>query len=379
MINRIVSKVRGGSRSSTKQRGQSLVEFAITLPILLIILVGLGEMGSALYSYQIVANAAREGARYGAKALHTPDEVVAAWTRQAADRLKITTVVDDVPVLDGEKATIVVTRLRKSYSDGECTYEIIRTYPSELDPERPTILTEEWLNSQEGKSEQLDWPQGIPNQAMDLIAVEVMYDHPHLTGFFNIGRFIPDPIPFHSITVMRVGGSRMATCDAYPIGVPQDVLDGHDPGDNLGDIYEGGGPGNFGWLRWPQATSAGNEPYLSDSLGNPGLSRRDYDNALDPSDHWLNVDDWVWGSSGISGSAGVTDALDALIGRRIRVPVWGPDDDPASDGFEGTGSGGHYHIVGFAWVIIRDYGFQGNQSWINADFIGMDETCTPSD
>jgi Flp pilus assembly protein TadG len=183
VINRIVSKVRGGSRSSTKQRGQSLVEFAITLPILLIILVGLGELGSALYSYQIVANSAREGARYGAKALHTPDESVAAWTRQAADRLKITTIVDDAPVLDGEKATIVVTRLRKTFSGGQYTYEIIRTYPAEPDPERPSILTQEWLTSQEGKSEQLSWPQGVPNEAMDLIAVEVMYDHPHPTGF----------------------------------------------------------------------------------------------------------------------------------------------------------------------------------------------------
>ncbi len=46
--------------------GQSLVEFAISLPILLVILVGVVDLGRLYFSYISIVNAAREGARYGA-------------------------------------------------------------------------------------------------------------------------------------------------------------------------------------------------------------------------------------------------------------------------------------------------------------------------
>lgn len=44
-------------------RGQSLVEMAIALPILLVLLIGLVEMARAWNVRQVMTNAAREGAR----------------------------------------------------------------------------------------------------------------------------------------------------------------------------------------------------------------------------------------------------------------------------------------------------------------------------
>jgi Flp pilus assembly protein TadG len=46
-----------------KNDGQALVEFAIILPILLLILMGIVEFGMMLNSYLTVRNASREGAR----------------------------------------------------------------------------------------------------------------------------------------------------------------------------------------------------------------------------------------------------------------------------------------------------------------------------
>lgn len=46
-------------------RGQSLVEFALILPLLLLILVMLFDLGRAVYYYSVIHNAAREGARWG--------------------------------------------------------------------------------------------------------------------------------------------------------------------------------------------------------------------------------------------------------------------------------------------------------------------------
>jgi Flp pilus assembly protein TadG len=45
------------------ERGQSLLETALTLPLLLLISVGIFEFGRAYQTWQIVTNAAREGAR----------------------------------------------------------------------------------------------------------------------------------------------------------------------------------------------------------------------------------------------------------------------------------------------------------------------------
>lgn len=44
-------------------RGQSMVEFALVLPIFMLVVVGLLDGALAVFNYSTVANAAREGAR----------------------------------------------------------------------------------------------------------------------------------------------------------------------------------------------------------------------------------------------------------------------------------------------------------------------------
>ena len=49
------------------ERGQGLLEMAVILPVLLILMLGVVEVGYALRSYLIVVNANREGCRYAAR------------------------------------------------------------------------------------------------------------------------------------------------------------------------------------------------------------------------------------------------------------------------------------------------------------------------
>ena len=56
----MVSMLQGMS-----ERGTSLVEFALVLPLLLIITFGIIEFSVMLYDQQVITNAAREGARRG--------------------------------------------------------------------------------------------------------------------------------------------------------------------------------------------------------------------------------------------------------------------------------------------------------------------------
>ncbi|MDK2785235.1 MAG: hypothetical protein PWQ41_541 [Bacillota bacterium] len=55
-----------GERFWKSQRGQSLVELALTLPVIVLILFGILEFGRISYSYIVITHAAREGARAGA-------------------------------------------------------------------------------------------------------------------------------------------------------------------------------------------------------------------------------------------------------------------------------------------------------------------------
>lgn len=53
-------------RGKKAQRGQSLVEFGLILPLLLVLTIGLFDASQAILAYSSVVRAAREGARYGA-------------------------------------------------------------------------------------------------------------------------------------------------------------------------------------------------------------------------------------------------------------------------------------------------------------------------
>jgi Flp pilus assembly protein TadG len=47
------------------QRGNALVEFALVLPLLLLIFAGIVDFGFLFQRYEVITNAAREGARIG--------------------------------------------------------------------------------------------------------------------------------------------------------------------------------------------------------------------------------------------------------------------------------------------------------------------------
>ncbi len=53
-------------RARKATRGQSLVEFAMVLPLLMIMVFGIIDFGMGLRSYISLTNATREGARFGA-------------------------------------------------------------------------------------------------------------------------------------------------------------------------------------------------------------------------------------------------------------------------------------------------------------------------
>ena len=55
-----------------RDRGQAVIELALTLPLLLVIVLGVFDFGLMFQKYEVVTNAAREGARVGVLPDYTP-------------------------------------------------------------------------------------------------------------------------------------------------------------------------------------------------------------------------------------------------------------------------------------------------------------------
>ena len=122
------------------QSGQSLVELSLVLPIFLMLLAGLVEIGDALNSYLTVIDASRDAARLGSRGLATDTEI-----RDLVDR-------------DME-------RLRDPF-----------------DPLTDVTVAHDTMPGD------------------DSVEVEVCYDHALI---FPLPGFIPDPIHICSTTTMR--------------------------------------------------------------------------------------------------------------------------------------------------------------------------------
>jgi Flp pilus assembly protein TadG len=59
----VITPHRAKLPMSRRQRGQALTEFALILPVILLLFMGVFDFGRAIYAYNVVSNAAREGGR----------------------------------------------------------------------------------------------------------------------------------------------------------------------------------------------------------------------------------------------------------------------------------------------------------------------------
>jgi len=78
-----------GRRSIREQRGQTMVEFAIVLPILLMLILGIAQLGLTFNNYLALTDGVRAGARYGAvlRTSGTHDAQTIAKVKQSAANL----------------------------------------------------------------------------------------------------------------------------------------------------------------------------------------------------------------------------------------------------------------------------------------------------
>jgi Flp pilus assembly protein TadG len=91
-------------RIPTQERGQSLVEFAISLTLILLLLAGAVDFGMAFFSFIALRDAAQEGALYGSMSPSDTAGIIAR-VRNASNRpvdLSDTSTVQVTPQIIGQ-------------------------------------------------------------------------------------------------------------------------------------------------------------------------------------------------------------------------------------------------------------------------------------
>ena len=76
---------RRRGRGRPRQRGQSLVEFALVFPLFILLLAGMIDFGLGLYTYMTINNAARDAARLATTTCSTIPCTAAVKARVQAD------------------------------------------------------------------------------------------------------------------------------------------------------------------------------------------------------------------------------------------------------------------------------------------------------
>jgi len=439
MLRRI--KPNWNIQTNTKQisprgaKGQSLVEVAIITPLLLLLFIGVFEVGWAIRGYVVLLNADREAARFAARGQYLDfsqtehenvgyDYVLAHTLSSMSQQLDFDVVSED------PNATLIVSHYlvdtgqpcadppcnggceidnQNKYGGCDCSapnrreedfyYDDLILHPGVPGYEHFTAMygipRETQINHDElaaqlkeqndafncslnAKDPAVPW---VPNS---VVVVEAFYAQPQLLGVPIVSNYFTDPIPLYAQTTMRVasnrggsGGESEGQCMAYPITFQDSIFDDPDSPSvpQEIDVYEGNSPGNFGWITWNPGSANNNANYVEDELRWPQMSMTDFTNVCDSDDHGLSIGDCVSTKTGVANSDGIDEQLESLVGKTIIVPVY--DNDP------GEGANVYYHISHFAEVYVKEICLPRNssdcegsgQKRITADFLGYKDTC----
>lgn len=165
-----------------RQSGQSLVEFATLLPLIILLIIGAAETGNALNAYIGVTNAAREGVRLAARGNIYSD----AQIKQV--------IKSQTQYLDLEAHGSIVMTVVRSNTTGFVSYttsQLLGASTSRFNASSLATLHQLAIST----------ANKVYLSKERFIVMEVFYNCPTLT------RFIWSSIPLYSYSVMQVSAA----------------------------------------------------------------------------------------------------------------------------------------------------------------------------
>jgi hypothetical protein len=187
-------------RRAGGERGQSLAELALVMPLLLMILVAMVEVGWAMRSHLVVTTASREAARFAARRVFDYPEI---------EEVAEVALLSLNPVYDGADAdaTIIITKVQIDAA-GNWTIDGGQPYVDGDLPVESTMGTAEYDQIGADNVVFNAAHSGIDSEN-NVVVVEVFYDHDLLLGSRIASGWIGlGPLRLYSRSISRIGVSR---------------------------------------------------------------------------------------------------------------------------------------------------------------------------
>ncbi|MGB9870479.1 MAG: TadE/TadG family type IV pilus assembly protein [Anaerolineae bacterium] len=197
-----------------KQSGQSIVEFAIILPFLVLLIIGMVETAFALRSYLYVNTACREGIRFAARGRYA-DEDAARWILASGEYVTLNG--QRVPFFrttaPEPNTGIIITRIPiqangtigtiSRYLTGTITLSsTLETVPISVGDSRAGEVDIERHRNETIAINQQRVAQGYEALDNQVVVVEVFYAHRTLWNYEPLG--LPRVLTLYSRSVMRI-------------------------------------------------------------------------------------------------------------------------------------------------------------------------------
>ncbi len=203
-----------------RKEGQSLTEFALVLPLLVILLLGMIEIGVAFYDYMVVVSANREGVRIGSRGRYLDPAIVGRIIATGGStQLSNGTIQTNLRTGGSDpNLGVIIHHITLDATSGQVvsvSHAISGSIIGTGGTMRPILESDsrltatDWANyvSQNGSyTSQINEYRKVNGYDGDvkesLIVIETFMAHRSMTGLLKM--LIPDPLQLYFLSTMRV-------------------------------------------------------------------------------------------------------------------------------------------------------------------------------
>lgn len=398
-------------------KGQSLVEMAIIIPLLIFMMIGVFEVGWAIRSYLVLVNINREITRFAVRPgymdFSTEDSIkesyeeVQKWSASSvSDQLNLTytgstsnttLIISHVVVDTGLPCQDIESCNCNKLDPDNAAYDPDYNFKDDDIIIHPALINYEYQQQRFGPASTVTGSKQSRIQFEDLakdleaqnnyfncqilknggvsssnnvIATEMFFDLPQLFGFPLISNPFTDPLPLYTHTTMRLIGAARSTgtvsgnitsnidaigpiCLAFPMVVDDSAIANPSSQNIIAN----------GWLKWGDNYNDDKE-YVTQALKYPQMSLNDFDEGRTGGVKKGSLVDKVTFtiSSLEDEDTEIKKIAQGLKGQKIIIP------------YSTDLSSGSVIVTGFVWATIQDVDLPNNKIMAVLD---NDETTLP--
>ncbi len=177
-----------------KQKGQSLVELAVTISLLITLLIGVVDMGMAMYTWITIRDAAQEGAVYGSIYHSKP-------TTSGTPAYVIN--VQQIKQLTVDSMYQILAKDPSLCANYNCIHMEICLDANLNDGINPVCTDDENMPDESTASSAYNYPLSVCANGVNYILVDVTYNYQMITPFLST-LFGRNYIPIHAQVINTI-------------------------------------------------------------------------------------------------------------------------------------------------------------------------------